>query len=423
MEYARESLWELVQGGKDTTQTLNLCSHTTREQTDLAILPSKLPWYTWWLRQQTERIPPSISEKVVHIVGFDKTFSETAKRAQSDQTVSIDDIVRHLITQNIIQIDRNDGGWEAAQNLVFGIIGWQTMLYAPSFGTCPPQHLAICDDLDGFTGQAYMTLKQDRVHATSCLPDFLLGFGLMLPKENAYLGEDLEEKKDFDSVSTIHSGELNIYLLRSIGRVNIKWVDVLAPHMEYDIATNTVFLFRYPSFCAASLTCTGDIDPTGVIHCCATHCPTDDNWASKDEVSQFLREVLLSYRLLFGQSKMSRNMFRTLHPFCNVKREGHDHLLARLCGRKRVEDDFTHIVERDSYRLNRDFPILRSKIVVLHRQLSNMKPRGLRQLWRDTRDSVQWFTFWAVLVIGGLGVVLSVIQVGLQAAQLAGVNQ
>jgi hypothetical protein len=97
--------------------------------------------------------------------------------------------------------------------------------------------------------------------------------------------------------------------------------------------------------------------------------------------------------------------------------EAQDSLLTQLCCGKSYG---LPIQEREYYRLRRDFPILRSRIATLQHQMMNLKPRGWREIWNDKRDSAQWLTFWAVIFIGGSGILLSLIQMLLQAAQLAG---
>jgi hypothetical protein len=108
-----------------------------------------------------------------------------------------------------------------------------------------------------------------------------------------------------------------------------------------------------------------------------------------------------------------------MSPFEGLHIEGHDSLLPLLCGCK-CFDYSTFVQDQEFYRLRRDFPILRSRIASLHQHMSKMKPRGWREIWRDKRDSAQWFTFWAVIFIGGSGILLSFIQVVLQVAQLVG---
>jgi hypothetical protein len=137
------------------------------------------------------------------------------------------------------------------------------------------------------------------------------------------------------------------------------------------------------------------------------------------DVTQLLHEILLSYRLLFGQDRKSRQLFQSMEVFKGEPYE--DYLLAELCASKTLALP-TICKQREFYRLSRDFPILRSRIAVLRQQMTNLKPRGWREIWNDKRDSAQWYTFWAVIVFGGAGIVLSFIQAVLQALQLAGVK-
>ena len=220
-----------------------------------------LLWYDRWLDQQLENVPPFITSR---LKCASRVFLEIARLAKTKS--SIEDIATNLIHLDLISAQGADDGREVARNFVFAAFGWQTMLYEPAFGTCPPKQLAIADVLDGYTGQAFMTLKQDHSRIKCCIPDFLLGFGLMLPKENLCISEDAEDCEAFEKVVMINPEALNAALLQSLAGVSIKWVDVMAPHLEFDMATNTLFLFRYPSFCMANIPPQGALNITGVIH-------------------------------------------------------------------------------------------------------------------------------------------------------------
>lgn len=135
-------------------------------------------------------------------------------------------------------------------------------------------------------------------------------------------------------------------------------------------------------------------------------------------MNSLLHEILLSYRLLFGQSKESRRVFRSSKPFEDIPAEVHDPILTLLCARKSF-DAFDIGKPDRTYRVARDFPMLRSRLATLKRQLSVSKPRGWKELWRDKRDSAHWFTFWAVIIIGGAGLLLTFLQVVLQIVQVA----
>ena len=140
-----------------------------------------------------------------------------------------------------------------AVDFVFAVLGWQTMLYEASFGTAPPGHLAISDVLEGYNGYSYMSWKQDVARAEAATPELLVGFGLMLPRANICISDDPDDCQAFEKVSVVRPEELNIAFLSSLAKVKIQWIDVLAPHLEFDKATNTLFLFRHPSFCIATI--------------------------------------------------------------------------------------------------------------------------------------------------------------------------
>ncbi|KAI9719974.1 MAG: hypothetical protein M1812_003099 [Candelaria pacifica] len=406
-----------------------------------SIQPAQLLFYRWWLDQQLGVLPAAfltLLPGTAQTLDFGacspltEIFLSIAGYIKTERVPVIDNIIEQLRTVGLLRVVSNSEGrsediQQLCRSLVFAILGWQTMLYQASFGTCPPQQLAIVDDLDGYRGQAFMELRQEQDCAKRQLKTFLMGFGVLLAPKNMCISDFPEECQAFESVTVVGPEEINFFLLQSIAHVKIKWIDVLAPHLEYDKSTNTLFLFRYPSFCTASLPCRHDEEAIsrGVIHrsvstCCimnesdiAKSCATqgdDTSGASEGEITDFLREVLLSYRLLFGQSKDTRNLFRTMDPFEDVASEGRDDLLMRLCGRKSV-DTSAFGKERSAYHLPQHFPILRFKIAVLKAQLSVSKAKGWRELWRDRRDSTNWYTFWAVLIIGGVGILLSFLQV------------
>ena len=66
------------------------------------------------------------------------------------------------------------------------------------------------------------------------------------------------------------------------------------------------------------------------------------------------------------------------------------------------------------YNLGEDFPVFGDRLVELK---SLLKPKGLKGLWRDTRDTLQWYTFWAVAIIGAVSLSLGVVQMALGAVQ------
>lgn len=255
---------------------MRLATRVPREQSRcLSIFPFELTespdlmdisWYGRWLDQQLKNQPQSMLDQLEHASDSLGTFIEIARLAKTDECSSIDDMVSHLLDSNTVRFRNSVDGSRALKGFVFAALGWQTMLYLPAFGTCPPQQLALADSLDGFVGQAYMVVKQDESGTKRSLQEFLLNFGLMLPRENICISQEKEDTQAFESLTMINSVQFNAFLLQSIAHIQIKWVDVLAPHLEFDRDTNTLFLFRYPSFCLANLPPSKDVAGKGVIH-------------------------------------------------------------------------------------------------------------------------------------------------------------
>lgn len=153
-----------------------------------------------------------------------------------------------------------------------------------------------------------------------------------------------------------------------------------------------------------------------VICSCVCESVAPANWASRDDVAELLREIVLSYRLVFGQNKQSRKLFRKLRPFAGIPPEGRDQLLFEVCGRKRFNCPIP-LNEREEYDVRTNFSHLRTRIVRLNSYALAKKPRSLRQLWLDTGDSASWLTFWTLLLFGSISVVLGLLQAIFQVLQ------
>ena len=55
--------------------------------------------------------------------------------------------------------------------------------------------------------------------------------------------------------------------------------------------------------------------------------------------------------------------------------------------------------------------------------LDERKPHGLKQVWKDNRDSMAFYTFWAVIVFGAFGVILSIFGLAVSIVQTVGTFQ
>jgi len=70
------------------------------------------------------------------------------------------------------------------------------------------------------------------------------------------------------------------------------------------------------------------------------------------------------------------------------------------------------------YHLSSDFLLLSARLDFLQTHVLQAKPKTLARLWRDKRNTHQWYTFWAVIFYGTVGSLFSLVQIALAAAQL-----
>jgi hypothetical protein len=63
-----------------------------------------------------------------------------------------------------------------------------------------------------------------------------------------------------------------------------------------------------------------------------------------------------------------------------------------------------------------DFPIFEDRLRQLRYYMDTQKPRTFRQIWKDKRDTLNYFTFWAVMIFGGLGVLLAFLSLAVSIA-------
>jgi hypothetical protein len=327
-------------------------------------------------------------------------------------SVTIDMIVSELIEKHVLKPDSKTS---VNRQVVFAVVGWQTMLWKVDIGNNPPTMLCISDEMDGYAGQAALGRRQDQLACRKPFPQLLMGFGVLLPSPR-YFAHDIDEKDQLSlrSIDIISPKTLNVHLLSSLyTHFTIRWTDILSHHLEFDHRRQQLYLFRFPSFCLANIDVSSDR-----INCAIHACGEDDEkkssqfWATRSNLEELLQETLRSYRLLFGQSKAARKQYRSLRPFPDLSLE--DTLLHELCKNKKCH--LTAPYERETYHLEEDFPMYKNRLVLLNNALTKEIPRTWKQLWSDKRDSAQWLTFWLVLIFGAIGIVLQFIQVVVQLA-------
>lgn len=141
----------------------------------------------------------------------------------------------------------------------------------------------------------------------------------------------------------------------------------------------------------------------------------------------YFQELIATYRVIFGQSEDSQNLFISNYGRkWNMKQlqAGWDPLLSRLCAydwtQEQVYDDLNTSNVKTVYSAQVDFPFFGQKLVTIQEYVLTQVPNNILSLWRDRRDVSRFWTLWAVMVFGGIGIFLGILQVGLSAAQVLG---
>lgn len=381
-----------------------------------------MSWYDPWLSRQLKDLPYCLKGLRVGshtlpdkqcLKALFVAIEEFAKRIEG---VSIDEITNHLQETGMFDKARDLLGPQKL--LTFAALGWQSMLYQAAFNVCSVHELAIHQDSSRpHSGLVFDTYRVSAELSDRPLSVLLKAFGYLLPARSSQAARLASENSKTAMIwQPLYPTETNAHLLHVLLNVRIQWVDMLALHLDYDKSSRTLSVFGYPSFCLEVLHSRGIIFSFSSVEESSY-----DPRADQDDISQFLQEVLLSYRLLFGQSTPSRRLFRRL--FATSKAQGYpvDRLLPRLCAHRRfVYPPASFPSDRPVYFAARDFPVLHDRVELIANELKYARPKSFRGLIRDKRDTLQYWTFWLVSIIGGISVLLSLIQVLLQAIQVMG---
>ncbi|KAI0426342.1 hypothetical protein F5Y09DRAFT_334238 [Xylaria sp. FL1042] len=209
---------------------------------------------------------------------------------------------------------------------------------------------------------------------------------------------------------------LNFFTLSRLGDVTISWVDDLSKHCHFDRYSKKkeLKLFRLPSLCSTICLRGGQdmlMNQLFKHHGCQEQrCRSGSEMLARSH----LIEVLLSYRLLFGQHSRSRQFFRDSERE-RAKFQGRiDPLLDALCSEVEMKE-FSGtrglLRERGVYNTNINFPHLGGQLVELADYSTSQRPRNLIEVWNDGRDPEKLLTFKAVIIFGLASICLTVLQV------------
>lgn len=213
---------------------------------------------------------------------------------------------------------------ETARQLVFTGVGLTTMLYAPS-----PQYSEGVISIDiptktrAFRGssEAWHNAKQSLEEAEGSINDILRRFSGArgpIPISNSLIHQTAPD------ISLLASN-LNFYIFSKLGRLKLCFVDSICMHLEFDSRVKELKVFAFPSLCA--LLCLAHQQRTVFdmwVFSTSEHSTKLSGFSRllqdylhdvKSHISSeqgprtLFREVLLTYRLLFGQNRLFWRLF------------------------------------------------------------------------------------------------------------------
>ena len=136
--------------------------------------------------------------------------------------------------------------------------------------------------------------------------------------------------------------------------------------------------------------------------------------------ADFFRELICTYRLIFGQDKDSWQTFASEYcgtAFWPRDVSGWDPLLLDVCGKEcskvNIYRDIGAPLVKTSYFAETDYPFYGEKLLLLQHFAVAESPNNIWILWRDRKD----FRFWG-LMIAISTLILTLLQTILSAGQL-----
>jgi hypothetical protein len=134
------------------------------------------------------------------------------------------------------------------------------------------------------------------------------------------------------------------------------------------------------------------------------------------------KEIRLSWAILCTTANVSSkkdliNYDQIPQPSWIFGDEGEFQKSKHLAGYDRIFRPDTKTTTHSITRPYSEFTIFENRIRQLAFYMDTQKPQGFRQLWRDKRDTLNYYTFWGVIIFGGLSVFLALVSLAVSIAQ------
>jgi hypothetical protein len=383
--------------------------------------------------------------KVICVIA--STLGKGMQGAQ-DMEVSLDDIIKELKTVDLlacpIVIDH-------VRQVAWSLAGCVTMLFDPkmpnaSFSQLQLRRSALTHTTRGHHRSTIITsFSQPMSTAQEPFYQMLMQFGALLPevRSSSSVGQ-CNHASHSTNDSHFYPNYVSFDVLKNVAKLRIEWVNTLNLHLQLDERKRILRLYRFPAFCrllyADGANSGGPNSRKSFLCQLFNHYKASRMQGQPQERDSltffdFLRDMILSYRILFGMDRKSRKCFRaesenwqkdSIHdgPLSGRRMYDIDPLLWILCTDPGNSTELKSLLtlldgeETSPRHAFEDFPFLGGRLLQLQTFIEGHKPTTWSLLWKNRTDARNWWVVWtagAVLLIGGGTIVLQFWQLIFQA--------
>jgi hypothetical protein len=321
-----------------------------------------------------------------------------------------------------------------AAQLVFQMVGWLCALWEPILdsGTIelrlrrtgrlprrrgPPKPVNLSANLN----ESRSTLFHRFLHRS----------GSLLPEPRSVLRDAFRGDAEAGP-ETISATYLSLHNLQQDLDVKLEWTSTMSQHLEFDRRNCVLFVFRFPSICRLLYRDQDGSVLSQIYQEWSKEYEKDPNSRFRNAfrdicIEDYFVEVLMSYYWIFGRSGNSRASGRRLLVEAAERekwKDGglYDPLLEILCTKSAKCPEVQELLndlqanDRDYISVD-DYPFLGKRLAALHTLSIRQHPTSWRRLWNDRRNRGAWLALWAVMVFGGISILLQLLQLIIQGFQ------
>lgn len=148
------------------------------------------------------------------------------------------------------------------QYYVFCLVGISAHLFQPSARGVRQSVFSIEDCISGsIHHHRCWSILSSKITVTEPrlpLVRILRGFGELSPVM------DGDQRRYHTSIVSLRPEKFNAHLFCSVLKMNLMWTHLLNAHLDYNTETNTLYLFKYPTFCLMHSAFAREADKKGI---------------------------------------------------------------------------------------------------------------------------------------------------------------